>query len=286
MISVITPTYKTPPDILNRTYASLLTQTFTDWEWVIIDDSPDDHHLTWQQINAYAAHDARIRPFRPRHSGSIGRVKRWGFMLAEGHFLVELDHDDELLPEALQRTHDAFTQNPDVGFVYSDWAECFPDGTYGTYPDGWAFGYGETLWHPQRQHHYMGTAEINPVTVRHIVSAPNHLRAWRSTTYHEMNGHDARYEVCDDYQLYVRTFLHTRLHHIPELLYIQHIAPVTAQRTRNAAIQAYVAQIAEAYDEAITARFQEIPCGTCGMTGGPGPTPGSLSGCPACGYCS
>lgn len=265
MISVITPTYHTPPATLLRTYASLLNQVnadgtpFTDWEWVIIDDSDDPDDMTWDSIGSLADRDSRVKPFKPyRHCGSIGRVKRWGFMVAEGQFLVELDHDDELLPTALHKVQDAFLANPEVGFVYSDWAELFPDGSAGTYPDGWAFGFARTLWHPERGHHYMGTAPINPVTVRHIVSAPNHLRAWRSTTYHEMNGHDVRYEVCDDYQLFVRTFLYTHCLHIPELLYLQHISPHTAQRTRNDAIQRYVAQIAEAYDAAITARFQEL----------------------------
>lgn len=259
MISVITPTYKTTLHMFWRAYRSLLAQTFTDWEWIIIDDSPNDHDETWEMITSYAARDHRIKAFRPNsHSGSIGRVKRWGFMVAEGQFLVELDHDDELLPIALHRVHEAFTQNPEVGFVYSDWAEILPDGTSTMYPTGWAFGYGKTLYHEKLNLWYMGTAEVNPTTVRHIVSAPNHLRAWRSSTYHEMNGHDPRYEVCDDYQLYVRTFIYTRLLHIPELLYLQHISPDTAQRTRNAAIQAYVSQVAQAYDEAITERFREV----------------------------
>jgi glycosyltransferase involved in cell wall biosynthesis len=40
MISIITCTYNTPADILARTWASLKAQTYTDWEWVVVDDSP------------------------------------------------------------------------------------------------------------------------------------------------------------------------------------------------------------------------------------------------------
>ena len=39
MISICTPTYNTDPSILARTWASLKSQTYTDWEWVVWDDS-------------------------------------------------------------------------------------------------------------------------------------------------------------------------------------------------------------------------------------------------------
>jgi glycosyltransferase involved in cell wall biosynthesis len=259
MISICTPTFNTTPDQLDRAYRSLTSQTHPFDEWIILDDSTS--HATWPLLQSLALKDPRVKPFRSDpvlHSGSIGLNKRRAFMLAEGSILVELDHDDELLPEALARVHAAFTDHPDVGFVYSDWAEILPDGASTFYPDGWAFGYGKTLYDPTREMYYMGTAEVNSTTVRHIVSSPNHLRAWRASTYHEMGGHDTRYEVCDDYQLHVRTFLYTNLLHIPELLYIQHIAPTTAQRVRNPQIQAYVAHIVEAYDQAITDRFAQL----------------------------
>jgi glycosyltransferase involved in cell wall biosynthesis len=258
MISVITPTYLTPPEMFLRTYQSLLSQTHTDWEWVIIDDSPTDQNETWEMVRTYASRDARIRAFRPdRHSGSIGRNKRWGFMLAEGDILVELDHDDEMLPTCLAKVLVAFQANPATGFVYSDWAELLPDGQSTVYPEGWGFGYATTYWTdcpaPGRPGMWtMGTAPMNATTLRHIVSMPNHVRAWRASVYRDMNGHDPRYEVCDDYQLMVRTFLHTQFHHIPELLYLQHISPTSAQRQRNQAIQNYVAHIAAEFDEAIT----------------------------------
>ena len=46
--SIFTPTYNTGERIL-RTYESIVNQTFTDWEWVIVDDSPDD--VTWKYFN-------------------------------------------------------------------------------------------------------------------------------------------------------------------------------------------------------------------------------------------
>lgn len=253
MISVVTPTYNTPPDVLARTWASLKTQTHTDWEWVVWDDSTDDR--VWRQVYGYAADERyRIRAHRSMsHSGSIGQVKRQAFMVAEGDVLVELDHDDELMPDALVSINVAFS-DPTVGFVYSDWSEVFADGTTGRYPDGWAFGYGSDYLDPEWGW-VMSAPPINRITMSHIVSAPNHARAWRASTYRTVGGHDPRLTVADDYDLVVRTILAADWCHIPRLLYRQHIGPWTAQRQRNDLIQLVVADIAERYAPDLDARL-------------------------------
>ena len=253
MISVITPTFNTKPEVLARTWASLKAQTFTDWEWVVWDDSTSGD--TFRQLYGFASDERyRVRVFRSHvHSGSIGEVKRWGFMVANGDILVELDHDDELTPDALQEIHDAFAKG--VGFVFSDWCELFPDGTSGKYPDGWAFGYGRNTWLDELRVWGLGVEVINADTLRHIVSVPNHVRAWRASVYRELNGHNPELSVADDYDLIVRTALHTDWVHIPKVLYRQHISPTTTQRLKNRLIQEKVADLAREYREAIDEKF-------------------------------
>ena len=256
MISVITPTYNTPPEVLARTWASLKAQTFTDWEWVVWDDSEGEQ--VWRQLYGFAS-DERYKLSAHRsliHSGKIGEVKRNAFMVADGDILVELDHDDELTPDALSVLDIAFSDKT-VGFVYSDWCEILLSGESGIYPDGWAFGYGSHYWCEEHNVWAMKAPPINATTIRHIVSAPNHVRAWRANVYRKLDGHDPRLPVADDYELVVRTVLETKYHYIPQMLYKQHIGPTTAQRTRNGLIQTLVAEIASEYDERITEKFGE-----------------------------
>jgi len=257
-ISVITPTYNTDPDVLARTWACLKRQTFTDWEWIIWDDSTEA--TVGAQIYGFAADERYNLQMHTSHvhSGNIGRVKRKAFMSAEGRILVELDHDDELTPDALAIISSTFSDNPDVGFVYSDWCEILPDGLSGRYPDGWGFGYGSHYWSDEHGVWVMSAPEINPTTMKHIVSAPNHVRAWRADVYRKLNGHNPAYVVADDYELIVRTFLETKFFHIKKLLYKQHIGPSTAQRQRNALIQDLVASISSEYSDRIDARFAEL----------------------------
>ena len=258
MISICTPTYRTNPDVLARTWASLKAQTYTDWEWVIWDDT-DNGNDVWQQIYGLSS-DERFRIVAHRShtpSGNIGRMKRRLMMVAEGDIVLELDHDDELLPNCLELVAKEF-ENPEVGFVYSDWCELLPDGLSGKYPEGWAFGYGSEYWDEEHQVWTMRAPEVNVTTIRHIVSAPNHVRAWRASVYRELNGHDPRLTIADDFDLVVRTFLISKFKYIPKMIYKQHIGPFTAQRTRNDLIQQNVAEIAAKYDNLIIKRFEDL----------------------------
>lgn len=256
MISVVTPTYRTEPSVLARTWASLKAQTIDDWQWVVWDDSPGLE--VWQQLYGLAS-DERYRIDAHRShvtSGRIGQVKRKAFMVAEGDILVELDHDDELTPDALEVIRDAFA-DPEIGFCYSDWCELLPNGQSGRYPAGWAFGYGSDYWCEERGVWVMVAPELNRTTLGHIVSAPNHVRAWRASTYREIGGHDHELPVADDYDLVVRTALATACVRIPKMLYRQHVGPTTAQRTRNAQIQDLVATISTRYAGDIAERYPE-----------------------------
>ena len=254
-IAVCTPLHNTPPDVLARTWASLKNQTHRDWTWWVWDDSTNDH--AWRQLWGMCADERwRIQPMQGMSNiGVIGEVKRRLMMSADGDILVELDHDDELTPDALDEI-EAGLDAPGVGFVYSDWAEINPQGEWCRYPDGWGLGYGDQYQVDGRW--VMSAPEINGTTMRHIVSAPNHVRAWKASVYRGLGGHDATLPVADDYELVVRTFLATKMTHIPKLLYKQHIGSHTAQRQRNQLIQQLVAEIADRYREAITERCVQL----------------------------
>lgn len=252
-IAVITTTYKTPDWVLARTWASLKHQTYTNWSWWIYDDSPTNHDGVQRQVYGYQADERYVihyhRPAEPS-GGNIGFAKHHAFMRADADLLCELDHDDELTPDALTEIAQAFT-DPAIGFVYSDWCEILPTGESGRYPDGWAFGYGNHYWDTEHQVWAMQAPEINHTTLSHIVSAPNHIRVWRADVYRKLGGHDIRLEVADDFDLVVRTCAVTRTHHIPKMLYKQHIGAHSAQRQRNALIQQLVPEIRQRHPQVI-----------------------------------
>lgn len=260
LVSVFTPTYRTG-DRLGRTYRSLRSQTYEHWEWTVVDDS-DDEGATLRRLEAIARAEPRLSVHSMhRHSGRIGEVKRRACALSQGAILVELDHDDELTPNALTDVVAAF-HDAGVGFVYSDWADLAENtGTPLSYGDGWAFGYGSyrTEHHDGRPLLVANAPPLNAHTIRHIVSAPNHVRAWRRDVYWQIGGHNPGIHVADDYELVLRTFLHARMVHIPRLCYLQYLrSGRNAQDDRRAEIQRLVRVFREHYEEQIHHRLLDL----------------------------
>ena len=262
LVSVFTPTYLTG-EAIQRPWDSLRAQSYTNWEWVLYDDSPDDGE-TFARLAGIADEDARVSVFRASQPcGAIGEVKRRACGLARGAILLELDHDDELTPHAIADVVEAFRTFPEAGFFYTDCAEVLANGSNATYPDGWAFGYGSYRTETWRGHEYQVTnyPDINARTIRHIVGVPNHLRAWTRDAYLRAGGYGADLHVADDYEFLLRTFLTTRMVHIKRFGYVQHhhAEPQgNTQRRRNAEIQRLVRYLASTYNERIHQRFVEL----------------------------
>ena len=259
---IITPA-KNEGQYIEHTLESVVNQTVLPVEWIIVDDS-DDSGETFERLSKMADLDLRIKVYKERKSsGRIGTVKRTACGIARGKFLIELDHDDELTPKAIQWVVEAFKHNPDAGFVYTDFAECFEDGSPVTYPPGWGLGYGiyRSEIHGGVTYMVANTPNINAKTIRHIVAAPNHIRAWRKKIYDEIGGHRDLLHVADDYELLVRTFLATRMVRVPKMCYVQYRnidGTGNTHQSRNKEIQRLVRNISMSYDEKIHNRLLEL----------------------------
>lgn len=260
LVTVFTPAYKSGDKIM-KPFHSLVNQTYKDWEWVIVDDSDDDGK-TFAQLTELAKRDFRIRVYKAsQHSGAIGNIKRECCDLGRGEFLLELDHDDELTSDAIELVVKAYRKHPEVGFVYSDFAECYEDGTSFMYNPGWGLRYGtyreET--HNGISYQVVNSPHINDFTIRHIVAAPNHFRSWRKSVYDSIGGHNPLLHIADDYCLMVKTFLQTRMLRIPRLCYIQYRNSTgNASQLRNRDIQRFVRYISMFYDKKIHERLLEL----------------------------
>lgn len=260
LISCFTPTYRTGNRI-ERVFSSLQNQWHTNWEWVLYDDS-NDNDETYRMLCKLAERDHRIKVFKShKNSGIIGETKRYAAGLCTGKYLVELDHDDVLTPWALDHVKKGFAEYPEGKFLYTDASEVFETGGCVNYGDFWGFGYGKHYdTHYNNAIYTCESTSINPKTMRHIIACPNHIRAWEREFYHSIGGHNPRLHIADDYELVVRSFLKTRLIHVPKLCYIQYMnaGGNNTQEPRRAEIQRAVRYISSFYDRAIHERFLEL----------------------------
>ena len=263
-VSYFTSAYNTK-DKIWIAYNSLYNQTSPDWEWVVVNDSPNCAQ-TRNILNEISALDYRVKvhEFKKKSGGIIGEAKYRAASLCSGEILAELDHDDELNINCTDYLIQASNAHPNAGFFYTDCVETDEYGNSMTYPDGFSFGYGryETQIHNGREVSVAITSPINPKTIRHIVGVPNHVRAWRRSFYHSIGGHNRRLAIADDYELVVRSFLNTEFCHIRSLGYDQKIYNnQSGQNTHNATrgdIQRRVRTIMYFYNELISKRFKEV----------------------------
>jgi glycosyltransferase involved in cell wall biosynthesis len=257
-VSIFTTTYKTGARFF-RPLNSIIAQTYDNWEWIIVDDSPGMENFDFIQS---VITDPRIKVFKPHiASGRIGEVKKWASALASGTILVEIDHDDEFTNTCLELIVKAFKMYPNAGFAYTDCCEVWEStGENFEYAADWALGFGS-----YRDEEYNGKTyrvtnypDINSKTIRHIVGCPNHARAWRKNLFDAIGGFNPDIHVADDYDLMLRTFLTTRMVHIKKFGYIQYKSHNSQTVVRNREIQRLVRYLREYYDPAIHNRCLQL----------------------------
>ena len=261
-ISIITPIYKTPIHKIERLYLSLINQTYSDWEWIVYDDSPFEFKDSYNYIEKL--NDNRIKLHtNNKNSGIIGEIKKKAFFLGQGDILVEVDHDDELVDTCLENLMIAYSYSDDIGFVYGNACEQYEDSDdIIDYGDNWAFGYGsyKKAIYNNKEYKVAIVGNINPKTIRHITGIPNHVRSWRKDVYYKIGGHNKTLHVADDYELFIRTFLNTKIAKINVFTYIQYFErnKSNTQFTRNSDIQEIVSKTVDFYNNKIHKRFLEL----------------------------
>jgi len=215
-ISLFTPSHN--PRWLDEVYESLKAQTHEDWEWVVLLNGS----FEW---NPPKDHRVRCQWAMPWVKG-VGALKAKAVGLCTGEILLELDHDDLLMPTALERVAEAFAENPEVGFVYSDFAQINEDGTPNFSEFDRVYGWS---YRDENGYHVTDSKSPHPHHVALIWFAPNHLRAFRRTAYDQVGGYNTNLDVLDDQELMCRLYLVCRFHHIKENLYLQRVHPNQTQ---------------------------------------------------------
>jgi len=221
--SIFTSTYNSYNKIL-RAYSSIKKQTFIDYEWVILDDSPDDSHFSF--LKELFDNNNKVRLYkRSCNSGNIGNVKNEVVSLCRGKYVLELDHDDEILPDVLKDSVECFENNPEIGFIYMDFINIHENGNNFHYGDFICKGYGS--YYSQKYNnkwvYVYNTPNINNITLSSLVCCPNHPRIWKRESLLEAGNYSEFLPICDDYEILLRTFCTTKMAKIHKLGYVQYM---------------------------------------------------------------
>lgn len=252
--SIITPTHKITPYLVEL-YESILCQTYEDWEWVLF----LNNGASIQELPPTIVNDARVKITESYvESTKVGHIKNLAFNLGVGDVLVEVDHDDFLHQDCLEELYKAY-QDPEVGFVYSDdllYDQRGPDKLFFSSKTGWV---GE--WVSFRGENYFKPDGFKPTSqaLSFIWYAPDHVRSWRKSVYDDLGGHNKDLSVCDDHELLIRTYLKTKMVHIPKVLYYYRLINDSSNTylSRNSEIQDITKNLFEQYARKLAERDAE-----------------------------
>jgi O-antigen biosynthesis protein len=195
--SIVTPVYETPAKVLTKMLDSVRGQGFGNWELCIVDDasaSPEVRRI----LERAQRRDPRVRLAVRAENGGIVAASNDALALAGGEFVVLLDHDDKLHPDALGLVDEAIAANPEVDYVYTDEDKIDER--------GWHLSpFLKPDWSPERMRTQMYTC---------------HLSVLRRSLVEEVGGFDAEFEGSQDWDLVLKVTERARaVVHVPRVLY-------------------------------------------------------------------
>ncbi len=241
-VSIFTATHDSK--YLADAYASIKDQAFD--EWVVLYNNgakPIDFN------------DNRIKGIKISLPGdNVGLYKKLACDNCTGDILVELDHDDLLLPDAVATVRQIFT-DPEIGFMYSNALYTNMElGKLNRYDNAYGWQYRETMF----QGHLLDepiSFPPSPASVSRIWYAPDHLRAFRKDIYDRVGGHDANLEILDDQDLMCRMYQVTKFHHYDKALYVYRVHGDNVWIKKNKQIQDSVYPLYDKYIESLAGKW-------------------------------
>jgi hypothetical protein len=205
---------------------SVLTQSFGDFEMLILNDGSTDGSAAI--IDQFAAADPRVRAI---HQGNCGLITSLNRLLAEARapLVARMDGDDIALPERFARQRTFLLERPDYGVV----------GTRIDIIDDKGRRLANRLDHPTSFEDLLATLEGGPVLCHPSVMMRRDLVL-------AVGGYRGAYRHCEDYDLWLRLVERTKLCSLPErLLHYRHsLNQVSSRHTVAQQMGAAVAWLA------------------------------------------
>lgn len=189
------PLYNTQEEHLREAIDSVLAQTYTDFELLLLNDSPQNTRLA-EIVAEYK--DARIRYSVNEHNIGITASRNKLIEMAQGKYLAVMDHDDISLPERLAKQVAYLDAHPEVGVVGARIRNIGKRNNLSNYPE---------------EAHQVKLGLMYGCMVPHSCAM---IR--RSVLMESGIRYEAAFSPAEDYALWCRLIPHTELVNLPDVL--------------------------------------------------------------------
>jgi len=197
VISLMMPTFNSALGLVRQAVESVVAQTYDTWELCVVDDGSTADGLR-SLLEEFAERDERIRlRFLPENRGIAATINE-ALEMTSGEYVGVVDHDDELLPEALQEVALLLDDVESVDAVYTDESYIEEEGEP-----------SDLLLKP----------DWSPTFFRGVMYI-GHLLVVRRELAVGVGGFDSAYDNVQDFEFMLRLSEQTnRIHHVPRVLY-------------------------------------------------------------------
>lgn len=196
-ISVLMSAYNSEKYIAEA-IESILNQTFTDFEFVIINDGSTDH--TPEIIAEYARRDKRIKFINNKKNAGIISALNQGLEFCHGKYIARMDSDDISLPTRFATQVEYLDAHPECG-ACSSWAEKFGSNII----KDKILTYMPTV--KLLDFLIYGDRVLNPGSmIRRSVIVDNNIK------------YDPQYKYAEDYKFWTEIVKHAEIHNLQEIL--------------------------------------------------------------------
>lgn len=111
LLTVYMPVFNASP-YLAQSIESILSQTYTNFEFIIIDDASTDN--SWKIIKKYARLDKRLRIYQNKLNLGVSLTSNIAISYARGKYLARMDADDISFPSRFEKQINFLKQNPNI----------------------------------------------------------------------------------------------------------------------------------------------------------------------------
>jgi glycosyltransferase involved in cell wall biosynthesis len=217
-VSVIVPCHNAA-DFLAATIESVLQQELPDWELILVDDGSRDS--TWEIMSRYIGSDSRIAGFRKDNEGT-SRTRNYGFARSTpaARYLIFLDHDDQLEPDALRKLCVYMDAHPEVGLLGCQYRDIGADGS--------RLGTGKrSRWVPGIlfPRELRDDEADTPFVAFFCATGQGPFAMYRRSVYQQTDGWEAGFWPHEDTDMFCQMALLAKVHYLPQALYLKRTHP-------------------------------------------------------------
>ena len=195
-ISILMPVHDAPQDILESTLLSVLNQTSSSWELIVVNDASKMPHVE-KLLTSYAKQDSRIKYHQRKNNGGISVATNDALLRASYEYVAFVDHDDLLDKKALEYCSQAIaTTGADAVYTDQDTIDANGQSINTFYKPDWS-----------------------PEYLRHVMYV-GHLLVVRRALAQAVGGFRSEFDGVQDFDFMLRFGEKTNnIVHIPKVLY-------------------------------------------------------------------